>query len=236
MRQIHPIPQGGNHPLSFDPARCIPLPESFFARDARSVARSLLGKVLICGRGRKLRAGRVVEVEAYLGESDPAAHAASGCTPRNAVLFGPPGRAYVYFIYGRYFCLNVACQPTGKAGCVLFRALEPVAGVAAMSRSRGIVFNGDADVDSSRRERTLRNLTSGPSRLCDALEITRAKHNSLELFNRESGLWIGDDGYPTARIATTPRIGITNPAARDWPLRYVLAGNRFVSGTRQQRV
>jgi DNA-3-methyladenine glycosylase len=129
-----------------------PLPRDFYSRDPRLVSRDLLGKILVrrlpgkrlAGRiiaGRvtagRVIAGRIVEVEAYLGADDPAAHSASGRTLRNAVLFGPPGHSYVYFIYGNHFCFNVSCLPDGEAGGVLFRALEPVAGIEEMVRSEG---------------------------------------------------------------------------------------------------
>ncbi len=104
------------------------LPREFYNRDPVVVARELLGKLLIRREGRKLLAGRIVEDEAYLGANDPAAHAFSGRTPRNAVLFGPPGHAYVYFIYGNHYCLNVSCMPEGDGEGVLFRAMEPVSG------------------------------------------------------------------------------------------------------------
>src|SRR3990172_5099332 len=119
--------------------RLRPLPRSFFSRDPRRVARDLLGKLLIRNRGKKVLAGRIVEVEAYLGAGDPAAHAAAGVTARNRVLFGPPGHAYVYFIYGNHYCLNVSCQPAGEAGCVLIRALEPLAGLKEMAQARGLL-------------------------------------------------------------------------------------------------
>ena len=196
-----------------------PLPRSFFARDARRVARELLGKLLIRKRGKKRLAGRIVEVEAYLGESDPAAHAASGITPRNRVLFGPPGHAYVYFIYGQYFCLNVSCQPEGQAGCVLIRALEPLAGLEQMARARGLRAK-DGKITS-------RKLTSGPSRLCQALGVTRARDNDADLTSSRSGLWIADDGFRPRRIQRTPRIGIKQAAHRR--LRYLIAGDSFAS-------
>jgi 3-methyladenine DNA glycosylase Mpg len=110
----------------------------FFNRDPRRVARALLGKLLIRKTPSGIVAGRIVETEAYLGQGDAAAHAAAGQTARNAVLFGPPGRAYVYFIYGNYYCLNVSCLPDGVPGCVLIRALEPVAGIEQMAKARGI--------------------------------------------------------------------------------------------------
>jgi DNA-3-methyladenine glycosylase len=196
-----------------------PLERSFFARSPRRVARELLGKVLVrSDNGTRLTA-RIVEVEAYLGEKDPAAHAAAGRTARNAVLFGPPGFAYVYFIYGNHYCLNVSCEPEGRAGGVLFRALEPISGIAEMARARGIEIRGPRD---------LPRLTSGPGRLAHAFGITRARDNGCDLTSAESSLWIGDDGSRVRGIQTTPRIGITK-AAED-RLRYVIGGNRFVSG------
>ncbi len=111
------------------------LRRAFFNRDPRIVARELLGKLIVRREGRKQLAGRIVEVEAYLGAGDLAAHAAAGHTARNAVLWGPPGHAYVYFIYGVHYCLNISCLPAGDAGCVLIRALEPVSGIAEMAQS-----------------------------------------------------------------------------------------------------
>src|SRR5579864_3115178 len=120
------------------PVRCFPpLERAFFRRDPRRVARQLLGKVLVRRTADRYLAGRIVEVEAYLGENDPAAHAAAGSTARNAVLFGPPGFAYVYFIYGNHYCLNVSCEREGEAGSVLFRAVEPLMGIDEMSQARG---------------------------------------------------------------------------------------------------
>src|SRR5271166_5324953 len=124
------------------PDSLLPLPRAFFARNPRRVARELLGKVLVRNRGKLRLAARIVEVEAYLGENDPAAHSAAGKTARNAVLFGPPGYAYVYFIYGNHYCLNVSCEPEGKAGGVLFRALEPLSGIQQMAEARGIELPG----------------------------------------------------------------------------------------------
>ncbi|MBZ5706484.1 MAG: DNA-3-methyladenine glycosylase [Acidobacteriia bacterium] len=198
-----------------------PLPPAFFNRDPRRVARDLLGKVLVRRQGRKLLAARIVEVEAYLGEGDPAAHAAAGRTPRNAVLFGPPGRAYVYFIYGNHYCLNVSTLPDGVAGGVLFRALEPLAGIQEMARRRGVSIN---------RPRDLRLLTSGPGRLAAAFAITRQRDNGKDLTTTRSGLWIADDGFRPPRVLRTRRIGITKAAVL--PLRYILADNLFVSGPR----
>jgi DNA-3-methyladenine glycosylase len=196
-----------------------PLPREFYDRDPRRVSRELLGKVLVRREGRRVRTARIVEVEAYLGEGDPAAHSFAGRTLRNAVLFGPPGYAYVYFIYGNHYCLNVSCLPDGVAGGVLFRALEPLAGIDEMARARSV------GIDSTR---DLRKLTSGPGRLAEAFSITRERDNGKDLTSARSDLFIADDGYRVRRILTTPRIGITKAAER--PLRYVIAGNEFVSG------
>jgi DNA-3-methyladenine glycosylase len=195
------------------------LARKFYDRDPRDVSRDLLGKLLVRNEGNHRIIGRIVEVEAYLGNNDSAAHAAAGRTARNDVLFGPPGRAYVYFIYGNHWCFNVSCLPDGIAGGVLFRALEPVNGIEHMARKRGI---------SVRSERDLRLLTSGPGRLAEAFGITRARDNGKELFSARSDLWIGHDGSPPPRIGITVRIGITK--AVDIPLRYVILGNTFVSG------
>ena len=195
-----------------------PLDRAFFDRDPRQVARELLGKVLVRQAATRLTA-RIVEVEAYLGAIDPAAHSASGRTPRNSVLFGPPGYAYVYFIYGNHYCLNVSCEPEGKAGGVLFRAMEPLTGVDEMARARGIEVHGVKD---------LPKLTSGPGRLSEAFGITRARDNGCDLTSSRSSLWIGEDGHRARNVRLTPRIGITKAA--DKALRYILWGNSFVSG------
>lgn len=197
----------------------LPLAREFFLPDPRRVARALIGKVLVRQESARIRlTGRIVEVEAYLGAEDPASHSARGRTERNAVLFGPPGYTYVYFIYGNHYCLNVSCQPEGKAGGILFRALEPLSGIEEMARARGIDLRSPKD---------LPQLTSGPGRLCEAFSITRARDNGRDLTSPASGLWIGDDGYRARGIAVTPRIGITK--ATDRPLRYILERNPFVS-------
>jgi DNA-3-methyladenine glycosylase len=196
-----------------------PLDRAFFARCPRRVARELLGKVLVRNSGTQHLAARIVEVEAYLGESDPAAHAAAGNTARTSVLFGPPGYAYVYFIYGNHYCLNVSCEREGNAGSVLFRGLEPLQGIAEMAQARNIALRGARD---------LPRLTSGPGRLAEAFGITRARDNGADLTSPRSGLWIGEDGFRARNIELTARIGISKAADR--PLRYTLAGNAFVSG------
>lgn len=193
------------------------LSRDFYDRDPRLVGPDLLGKILLRREGRKLLAGRIVEVEAYLGAEDPAAHAAIGKTPRNAVLFGPPGYAYVYFIYGNHYCLNVSCLPDGVPGGILFRALEPIQGMELMFNLRGISVGTD-----------LRRLTRGPGRLAAAFGITRDRDNAKNLTSSRSDLYIADDGEPAPEVLITKRIGIKKAA--DMPLRYIVPGNRFVSG------
>jgi len=195
------------------------LPREFYDRDPRRVSRELLGKVLVRKEAKQFLIARIVEVEAYLGKDDPASHSFAGRTPRNAVLFGPPGYAYVYFIYGNHYCLNVSCLPDGVAGGILFRAVEPLSGIEEMARLRNVPIDSPRD---------LRKLTSGPGRLAEAFGITRERDNGKDLTSLSSDLFITDDGYRVRRILTTPRIGITKAAER--PLRYVLAGNEFVSG------
>jgi DNA-3-methyladenine glycosylase len=193
----------------------------FFNRDPRRVARALLGKLLVRKTPRGILAGRIIETEAYLGKGDAAAHAAAGKTARNAVLFGPPGHAYVYFVYGNHYCLNVSCLADGVPGGVLFRALEPVSGIAQMAEARGLEVAKEID---------LKTISSGPGRLAEAMEITRERDNGKSLVSRRSDLRIVDDGYRVRRVTVTPRIGIVKSAEQ--PLRYFIAGNRFVSGRR----
>jgi DNA-3-methyladenine glycosylase len=205
------------------------LKRSFLENAAEHVAPRLLGKLLVRHTKAGPIAGRIVEVEAYLGPHndppDPAAHTFRGPTPRNLVIFGPPGHAYVYAIYGRYFCMNVSCEPEGQAGCVLIRALEPVGGFsrAQMARNRGLA----PDVD-------VRQLASGPSRLCMALRLTRTAHNGLDLLSSDSPLQLRDDGFAVKEVAVTARIGIKH--AVDWPLRFLLPGNANVSGSRKMTI
>lgn len=183
------------------------LPRDFYARPAVEVARDLLGMVLVHGG----TAGRIVEVEAYVGEHDAAAHASAGLTDRTRVLFGAPGHAYVYLIYGMYECLNLVAEPAGSPGCVLIRALEPVAGLAAMRRRRGV-----AKVES---------LASGPGKLTIAMGITR-RHNGADMTRGVLTVRRPVD-YVAPEIGVSPRVGITKAA--DWELRFYVKGSRFVS-------
>ena len=190
-----------------------PLPRAFFARGPRTLARALLGRVLVHDDAKAGRlAGIVVETEAYAGADDPASHAYRGRTARNAVMFGPAGHAYVYFTYGMHHCMNVVCGPPGKASAVLVRALVPIAGLEAMARRRGTT------------DRT--RLARGPGSLAQALGLDR-RHDGLDL--TRGPLWIADlpperDGR---RVARGPRIGIRLAAERPW--RYWLEGEPCVS-------
>ncbi|HWB87134.1 MAG TPA: DNA-3-methyladenine glycosylase [Bryobacteraceae bacterium] len=184
------------------------LNRSFYERRTIQVARDLLGKVLVHGG----TAAMIVETEAYLGGEDTASHSARGITDRTRVIFGPPGHAYVYFIYGMYECLNLVAEPNGKPGCVLVRAAEPVEGIEIMQRRRPAA-------------RKLEDLASGPGKLTLALGISRAQNGADvtrgALVVREPAV------RRTFEIDVTPRIGIRECA--DWPLRYVIRGNPFVS-------
>lgn len=184
------------------------LRRAFYDRPTIEVARSLLGKVLVHGP----TAGIIVETEAYLGGDDLAAHSARGITDRTRVIFGPPGHAYVYLIYGMYECLNLVCEPRGHPGCVLIRALEPAGGVEIMRRRR----------PSARKPE---DLASGPGKLALAMAITRA-HNGVDV--TRGSLVVREPAEPhKVEVAVTPRIGITQCA--DLPLRFLIRGNRFVS-------
>ncbi len=209
---------------TIDQRRATLLTPDFFNRDPRRVARALLGKLLIRKTPGGTLAGRIVETEAYLGTGDAAAHSAAGRTARNSVLFGPPGYAYVYFIYGNHYCLNVSCLPDGVAGGVLFRAFEPIAGIEQMAKARGIAISPKIDLNNIS---FLKNLSSGPGRMSEALGITRTRDNGKSFVGKKSDLQLADDGYHVRRVMVTPRIGIVKSA--DEPLRYYIAGNPFVS-------
>lgn len=194
------------------------MPRIFFDRHPRVVARQVLGKLLVRREDDgTVLAGRIVEAEAYLGADDAAAHSAAGNTQRTSVLFGPPGHAYVYFTYGMHYCMNISCEPAGRAGCVLLRALEPVAGIERMLRNRKLQNN----------ERAARLLCSGPARLCQALGIDRPRDNGKDLLALDSDLQLCDDAYRLKKVMATTRIGITKSA--DLPLRFYIAGSPYIS-------
>jgi DNA-3-methyladenine glycosylase len=200
------------------------LSRSFFEASPERVGPRLLGKILAHRARAGWIAGRIVEVEAYLGPHhgtpDPAAHSHRGPTPRNHVLFGPAGYAYVYAIYGRYFCMNITCETDGRAGCILLRALEPLAGIDRMARNRGLPANAGPC-----------RLTSGPGRLCQALGLTRPTHNGLDLLDPQSPLQALDDGFSVRKAMVTARIGIRH--AVDLPLRFALPEHACVSGPKR---
>jgi DNA-3-methyladenine glycosylase len=175
------------------------LPRRFFAGDPLDLAPLLLGKILAAGD----RAGRIVEVEAYHGEQDPASHAYRGRTPRNATMFGPPGHLYVYFTYGMHYCANVVCGPVGVPGAVLLRALEPL-----------------GDLGGS----------SGPALLCRALGIDRS-FDGADLVKNDRGVRLLDDGFVVDSIGTSARIGLSARVgdAAAWPWRFFVPTSPFLS-------
>ncbi|MDQ3147035.1 MAG: DNA-3-methyladenine glycosylase [Actinomycetota bacterium] len=186
-----------------------PLRREFYRRDPRLVAPALLGKVLVAGA----RSGRIVEVEAYCGDLDPAAHSYRNRSARNEVMFGPAGHLYVYFTYGMHWCANAVCGEIDEGVAVLLRALAPLTGLDAMRRARGGVDD--------------RDLCRGPARLCQALGLDRG-HDGADLVTGGGGVWIGDDGVrsPADPVVTT-RVGLSRNA--DAPWRWYVSGSRFVS-------
>lgn len=200
------------------------LGRSFYSRPTLEVARDLLGKVLACRATGGLTAGVIVEVEAYIGEDDPACHAAPGPTPRNQPLYGEPGHAYVYFNYGMHYLANAVTERAGRPAAVLIRALDPVDGIALMRERRG-----------SRRDGTQRpshDLCRGPGNLTHAMGIGSGL-NRVDLTRAtrtREGLWIEDRGIVVPAIAWTPRIGIRVGTDRLW--RGIIPGHPAVSGRR----
>jgi DNA-3-methyladenine glycosylase len=186
------------------------------------VARALLGKILVHATAQGTTAGRIVEVEAYRGPADRAAHSFGGRrTARNEVMYGPPGHAYVYFIYGIHHCMNVVCQPPDVPEAVLLRALEPVDGEALMRTRRGL------------RDAPAWRLCRGPGALCQAMGITRAE-NGADLTRGPLRILDAPD-MPARSIARSPRIGVAyagTDAGRRW--RFVALGSRSVSGPRMR--
>jgi DNA-3-methyladenine glycosylase len=209
------------------------LPREFFDRPATNVAPDLLGCVLWHDSPAGLVVVRLVEVEAYEGLSDPASHAFRGQTARNAVMFGPPGYAYVYFTYGMHFCVNLVCQPAGRPEAVLLRAGEVMHGTAlAALRRRGRTADLASDlaaggVDGSRKIREV-DLARGPGRLCQALAIDKAL-DGADVCGQDSPLGIGSPEATVDRalICSGPRVGISQAADRPW--RYWVGGDRHVS-------
>jgi DNA-3-methyladenine glycosylase len=189
-----------------------PLPASFYRRETEGVARALLGALLETSVDGVITSGRIVETEAYVGEHDAACHAAAGRTHRTDPLYGAPGIAYVYFIYGVHWCVNAVTRPEGLPSAVLIRALEPVEGHDVMRERRP-------------RARRPEELTNGPGKLCAALGIT-GHHNRLPLQRPPIVIRRGPP-VPDDDVVETTRIGITKAA--DWPLRWYVKSSGYVS-------
>lgn len=189
-----------------------PLPLAFYDRPTELVSRELLGAVLECTTADGMTRGVIVETEAYLGPHDPACHAVAGLTARTEQLFGPPGRSYVYLIYGMYWCFNAVTREEGLPSAVLVRALEPLDGISLMHTRRPRIKR---DVD----------LANGPGKLCAALAITGA--SSGKTLQRKPVVIREGEPVSDDQVEITTRIGITRSA--DWPLRWIVRGNRFVS-------
>ncbi len=187
------------------------LSQIFYQRSTTQVARALLGQILVHETPEGLSSGRIVEVEAYLPKNDPGCHAARGKTPRNSVMFGPPGYVYVYFCYGNHFMFNVVTEKEGVPGAVLIRGLEPVQGLDLMVRRRASFEAHEI------------GLTNGPGKLVQALGIQRG-HNQKPVFKKPLYLI---EGIRKEKIGVTTRIGLTEGA--DLPLRFYLEGNPYVS-------
>lgn len=190
-----------------------PLPQKFFQRDTLLVAKELLGKLLVRKIKNKILSGMIVEVEAYIGAHDPASHSYQRITPRNQIMYEEGGHAYVYFIYGSSFCVNAIAGRKGEGNGVLIRAIEPVEGIDEMTQNRGM----DESV----------NLTNGPGKLCEALEIDKAFYGT-ELFNRNSSLIICEyKKIKEDEIGISKRIGLK--VGMEFDYRFFVKGNKFIS-------
>lgn len=186
------------------------IPESFYARDTRKVARNLLGKILCCKTAEGIAKGRIVETEAYCGDKDPAAHAYRGKTPRSKIMWGRAGVAYVYFVYGMHYMLNVVTEREGSPGSVFIRALEPIEGITLMKQRR--------------KTQDAKSLTNSPAKLTQALGITMQDNG----VNLESGhLWIEEGRKEKFDIVSTGRVGIK--AGKKLQLRFYIKGDEHMS-------
>lgn len=196
---------------AFDPTSSRALPREFFARPTETVARELLGKVLVSAIGGAVCGGRIVETEAYLGSHDPGSHASTkGITPRNKVMYGPPGHAYVYFTYGNHHMLNLVTEAEGVAGAVLIRAVEPLVGI---------------DVMEARRHRSGPDVANGPGKVAQALGVTLAVNG--EALGHSLVVY---DAPCHGRICESGRVGLSR--GHELPLRFYLDGNPYVSRAR----
>ena len=189
------------------------IPRSFYEQSTVAVARQLLGKYLVRKHPDGKTAGRIVETEAYVGPEDKACHASRGRTARTEVMFGPPGHAYVYFIYGVYYCLNLVTEAAGHPSAVLIRALEPLEGVGLMQ--------------ARRRAEERRNLTSGPGKLCQAFAVDRSLNGANVCGDV---LYLEDRAEPAPRILARPRVGVDYAGKwKNKPWRFLIRGSEFVS-------
>jgi DNA-3-methyladenine glycosylase len=188
------------------------LPRSFYTRDTLTVARELLAKHLVRLVGESELVGRIVEVEAYGGADDPASHAYRGVTPRNRLMFGKGGFAYVYFTYGKHYCVNVTTERKGVAGAVLIRALEPISGIEIMQKNRGI--------------KRVRDLTNGPGKLTEAIGVTK-RQNGLDLTKGGELFICRPQTEEDFEVASARRVGIRVGAEKPW--RLYIKSNKFVS-------
>ncbi|MDI6765959.1 MAG: DNA-3-methyladenine glycosylase [Bacteroidota bacterium] len=225
------------------------LPRPFYLRSTLTVAKDLLGKYLVRKINKNLLVGKIVEVEAYLGENDPASHAYRGRTKRNDVMFWRGGHLYVYFTYGMHFCANIVTEEEGKGRAVLLRAVEPIKGIEIMKRNREIKRRNGRRLDSSRllesacggwndvSKRVVVNLTNGPAKLCEAFGLKR-EQNGTDLLGDSIFLTFGGAvpksqtraDQPTAeKIVSTTRIGINNGKEKRW--RFYIKDSPFVSKT-----
>lgn len=186
------------------------LPRSFYSRHTLKVAKELLGKYLVVNKNGIKLSGKIVETEAYIGPDDPASHAYKGMTTRNKIMFGAPGYAYVYFTYGMYDCLNFVTERKGYPAAVLIRALKPIDGIEVMTKRR--------------KKEKIEDLTSGPGKLCQALEINRSLCGA-DLCGKT--IYVEDRGEKTGVIVSANRIGIDQGKEKKW--RFYLKNNRFVS-------
>ena len=208
-----------------------PLPREFYLRDSATVARALLGCILVHETPEGRISGRITETEAYKA-NDPASHAFRGQTLRNASMFGPPGHAYVYFTYGMHYCMNAVCQAIGVAEAVLLRSLEPLEGRELMRARRGLQVEpvrSRAPIDpAGAQSRAAHALTGGPAKLCQALGIDRTQ-DGADLFGGGSLTIIRPEGQIPAedRIVASPRIGITQGVDLLW--RFYLENDLYIS-------
>ncbi len=187
---------------------------SFYAQPTIRVARRLLGKYLVRTHPDGKTVGKIVETEAYVGPHDLACHASKGRTPRTDVMFGPPGHAYVYFIYGVYYCLNIVTREIGHASAVLIRALEPIEGIELMQKRRGT--------------EKIHSLASGPGKLCLAMSIDKALNGDDMV--RGNDLYVEDRNEPAPKIIARPRVGVDYAGKwKDKPWRFLIRGSEFVS-------